>query len=218
MGDWHLTRSFKQRFISAHSSNFWIFIQWIGFGLFILWIDQDEASENVSHLVNCLIRLCIKRSSVNTELRHGLRLQPWLLRFWIRAQVLITKSVLCADPQIAARFHSQLTDSFKSKHKGWILKISLPNSIHRTPRGGCVEIKNCQQGLFLELYEREMAQELACALPLIASVLWFVWVGMWSASSSLGPPCSQSREPGSSASSRDHRDNVGVAPICHLWL
>lgn len=139
-----LTASFKRRFISAHSSNFWIFIQWIGFGLFILWIDQDEASENASHLVNGLIRLCIKRSSVNTELRQDLRLQPWLLRFWIRAQVLITKS-LCVDPQIAPRFHPRLT--FKSKHKAWILKISMPNSIPRTPRGGCVEIKKLSAGV-----------------------------------------------------------------------
>jgi len=121
---------------------------------------------NASHLVN--LRLCIKKSSVNPELRS------WLLSFWISAhmQVLITKS-LWADLQIAPRFHSFFQKQAHGLNFG-NLSGQQYSSNPWSLEGVVWRLKNCQQGLFLELYERETAR----SLPLIASVLWFVWVGM----------------------------------------
>lgn len=104
--DWHLFDCLVSRKIYISTFfKFQIFIQRFGFEC--LWVYlYCELTENAS-------------CKLFDEVRHHEELtQYWakksshrLLRFWISAQVLITKS-LCADLQITPRFYPRLTRSF----------------------------------------------------------------------------------------------------------
>lgn len=197
LGDWHLFDCLVSRKI--YLSTFFKFVNfyttiwpWMSFGLFILWINWDEAFENASCKLFDEVR------------RHEELTQYWAqkssyrqLRFWISTQVLITKS-LCADLQITPRFYPRLTRSFKSKHWAWILKVSLPNSIPRTPGGtggGCVEIKKLSAGVIFGVVQEGNGPGACLRSPSHCQcvVVCLSWHMECQQQPGPGPPCSQSR-------------------------